>query len=97
MINVCENCGEYRVDKTIISDEQVALCPVCLHRNPFIQHPLFFVCGACGTGKTTICYMMMQKFHQTINLDGDILLHDALMKVENPPFLKLVRLDFIHP
>lgn len=78
MINVCINCGEYRVDKTVSVDEQVVICPVCQHRNPFSFAPLFLVCGASGTGKSTTCQRLMRQFQDAICLDGDILWNDSL-------------------
>lgn len=78
MINVCANCGEYSVDKAVIIEENVAICPVCQHRNPFAFHPLFLVCGASGTGKSTVCQSMIREFQDVVILDGDILWNDSV-------------------
>ena len=73
MINVCINCGEYRADKSIDVERQVAICPLCSHVHPFRFLPLFFVCGASGTGKSTLTNHLLHQFDEVVLLDADIL------------------------
>lgn len=71
MFSVCVNCGEYHEDK-IIQDNSLALCPNCNYPHPFKCLPLFVVTGASGTGKSTICYGLMQRQNNWIALEMDI-------------------------
>ena len=77
MLNVCRNCGEYRVDKQVKknSDKKtaVAICPLCQHQHPFLLQPFLAVCGASGTGKTTMCDRLMATMQDAVVLDGDLL------------------------
>lgn len=73
MFNVCYNCGEYRVDKKVDPAGPFAICPLCEHAHPFRYLPLLFVCGASGTGKSTICAELTGKLDEVIMLDSDIL------------------------
>ena len=83
MINVCTNCGEYRADKIIDPTGSFAICPVCNQPHPFQQLPIFFVCGASGTGKTTIANHLTQQTNEVIILDGDILWRPEFNTPEN--------------
>lgn len=73
MFNVCYKCGEYRVDKEIDASGPVAICPLCEHAHPFRYLPLLFICGASGTGKSTICAELMGRSDEVVLLDADIL------------------------
>ena len=73
MDNVCARCGEFHVEKTILANGPVAVCPACGHQHPFLQLPLFCVGGASGSGKTTICRQLMGQCQDAIVLDGDLL------------------------
>lgn len=83
MLNVCRNCGEYRVDKVVDAAASIAICPVCQHKHSFRRLPLFLVCGASGTGKTTICDALMMSMTDTVVLDGDLLWRPEFNKPEN--------------
>jgi hypothetical protein len=73
MINVCHNCGQYRVDKTIDPKGPFAICPVCQHPHSFRQLPLFVVCGPSGAGKSTVCERLVGTVTEVVILDADIL------------------------
>jgi hypothetical protein len=80
MINVCFNCGQYRVDKVIEprgpdspDDCAFAICPLCGYKHPFLWLPLLIISGASGTGKTTVCHALMGKLPEVVLLDSDIL------------------------
>ena len=73
MLNICDNCGEYRADKIIDVSGPYAVCPACQHQHPFHQLPLFMICGPSGTGKSTICSYLMGKLDEMILLDADLL------------------------
>ena len=72
-MNICHNCGEYRVDKTIDPKGPFAICPVCQHKHNFYQLPLLTVCGPSGAGKTTVCERITGKVDEVVILDADIL------------------------
>jgi len=73
MYNVCKQCGEYRVDKTIDPIGPFAICPVCGYAHRFVQSPLFLVGGASGTGKTTTLLKLAGTIAQVVMLEGDVL------------------------
>jgi broad-specificity NMP kinase len=73
MFNVCPNCGEYRPDKTIVSDGAYAVCPVCQYHHKFLRLPLFVLAGASGTGKSTICLALTARAKDYIVIESDIL------------------------
>lgn len=87
MLNICRNCGEYRVDKQVekVIDQQtaVAICPLCQHEHPFRLLPFLAVCGASGTGKTTVCDQLMTTMQDAVVLDGDLLWRPEFDKPEN--------------
>lgn len=83
MLNVCRNCGEYRVDKLVDRDKAVAICPLCQHPHPFRLLPFLAVCGASGTGKTTVCDQLMITMQEAVVLDGDLLWRPEFNKPEN--------------
>ena len=76
MLNTCVQCNAYRPDKEIesrLNGNAFAICPECGHPHPFIRLPLFFVTGASGTGKTTVCRALTGRISEAILLDIDIL------------------------
>lgn len=83
MFNVCYECGEYRVDKTIDPTGPFAICPLCEHRHPFQYLPILFVCGASGTGKSTICAQLTGQINDVVVLDADILWRPEFNQPEN--------------
>ena len=83
MINVCVNCGEYRVDKNVDVERSVVICPLCSHEHPFRFLPLFFVCGASGTGKSMLANHLLHQFDEVILLDGDIIWQAEFNQPEN--------------
>ncbi len=82
MINVCDNCGEYRIDKRIDPDRSVAICPICQHPHPFRLQPLYFVCGPSGSGKSAVCQLLTGQLTDLIPLDSDILWQPAFNQPE---------------
>lgn len=74
MFNVCPQCGEYCVEKTIDSSGPFAICPFCQYAHPFLQQPLFIVTGASGAGKSTICLQLLSLLtEECVVLESDIL------------------------
>lgn len=73
MFNVCYHCGAYRADKTVDSAGPWAICPECGHRHPFRLLPLLMICGASGTGKSTVCQALVGTVPEALILDADIL------------------------
>lgn len=73
MINTCAQCGSYRPDKEIRQNPSRAICPDCGHDHPFLQLPLFVVCGTNGGGKTAVCRHLQQTIQPFIPLEADIL------------------------
>ncbi|MEM9460735.1 MAG: nucleoside kinase [Myxococcota bacterium] len=76
MFNVCPNCGDYRPDREIHHEEQVAVC-ACGDRQAFRPGPLLLVGGASGTGKSTVINQLRYRELPVIPLDGDILWCEA--------------------
>jgi 2-phosphoglycerate kinase len=82
MINVCYNCGENRVDKTIDPSGPFAVCPLCGHKHPFLQLPLLIVAGASGTGKSAVCQKLLGRLTEAVLLEGDLLWRPEFNKPE---------------
>lgn len=73
MFNVCPQCGEYSVEKTIDASGPFAICPYCGYAHPFLQLPLFLITGPSGAGKTTICLELVPLLRECVILESDIL------------------------
>ncbi|MFN2269671.1 MAG: AAA family ATPase [Anaerolineae bacterium] len=73
MMNVCHNCGEYRVDKEIDPAGPYAICPLCGFKHEFRMLPLLMVGGACGVGKSTVYHHLLGTLDSAVPLDSDIL------------------------
>lgn len=78
MINTCAQCGSYRPDKEIRQNPSRAICPDCGHSQPFLQLPLFIVCGTNGAGKSAVCRQLQQANHPFVPLKTDILYRTEL-------------------
>jgi predicted kinase len=83
MLNICEKCGAYRVDKTIDPGGPFAICPECGHAHSFAYSPLWVVSGASGSGKSTVCRHLTGKLQQVVLMDSDILWREAFNTPEN--------------
>jgi adenylate kinase len=83
MMNVCDQCGLYRVDKEIDPTGPYAICPECGHKHSFLYLPLFVVSGVSGTGKSTICNQITGRYQEAVLLDSDILWRLEFNKPEN--------------
>ena len=83
MFNVCPQCGEYSVEKTIDSSGPYAVCPFCHHAHLFLQQPLFIITGASGAGKTTVCLELVSQLRECVVLESDILWGTAPGNAEN--------------
>jgi hypothetical protein len=73
VFNVCPQCGEYSVEKTIDPSGPYAVCPFCRHAHPFLQQPLFIITGPSGAGKTTICLALVSRLNECVVMESDIL------------------------
>lgn len=73
MLNVCDNCGQYRADKIIDPSGPYAICPLCEHRHPFRLLPLLTVCGPSAGGKSTVARLLTGQLDTVVTLDADIL------------------------
>ncbi len=76
MFNVCPDCGEYSVDKTILPEGAYAVCPNCGFQHKFTRLPLFILTGASGVGKTTACLALAAKAKEFVVMESDILWRD---------------------
>ncbi len=83
MFNVCPQCGEYSVEKTIDPTGPFAICPFCQYAHPFLQQPLFIITGSSGVGKTTACLSLVPLMHECVVLESDILWGAFPTTVEN--------------
>ena len=73
MMNVCYKCGHYDAAKEIDPTGPYAICPACGHRHPFRRLPLLILCGASGSGKSTVGHHLPWMTQQAVVLDSDIL------------------------
>jgi hypothetical protein len=73
VFNVCPQCGEYSVEKTIDPSGPYAICPFCHHARPFLQQPLFIITGPSGAGKTTVCLELVSRMNECVVMESDIL------------------------
>ena len=73
MFNVCPNCGEYCVEKSIDTTGPFAVCPYCHYAHPFLQQPLFIISGASGAGKTTVGLALVPTLKECVVMGSDIL------------------------
>src|SRR5260221_5261277 len=73
MFNVCPNCGEYSVEKSIDPSGPFAVCPYCHYAHPFLQQPLFIISGASGTGKSTVGLAVVSVLKECVVIESDIL------------------------
>ncbi|GHO80714.1 nucleoside kinase [Ktedonobacter sp. SOSP1-85] len=73
MFNVCPQCGEYSVEKTVDPSGPYAVCPFCHYAHPFLQQPLFIITGPSGAGKTTVCLELVSRLHECVVMESDIL------------------------
>ena len=83
MFNVCPGCGQYSAEKAIDSTGPFALCPVCGHRQPFRQLPLFVITGASGTGKSAVCLELAPQMPECVFFEIDILWRAEFDRPEN--------------
>ena len=83
MFNVCPKCGEYRVDKLILPEENAAVCPVCEFKQKFVRLPLFVLTGASGVGKTATCLELSGKAKDVVVMESDVLWRDEFNQPEN--------------
>jgi hypothetical protein len=82
MMNIYSHCGLYRADKEIDLQGPFAICPVCGHRHPFLQLPLFIVSGASCAGKSTIYPALLGKIEGTVMLESELLWRAGFDKPE---------------
>lgn len=73
MFNVCPQCGEYSVEKTIDPSGPFAICPFCHYAHPFLRQPLFIITGPSGVGKTTVCLALVPLMQEGVVMESDIL------------------------
>jgi len=67
---ICPGCGEWSEDRLVVEAEVVCNCG---HRRAITRLPLLLVCGASGTGKSTLCQHLAGTLHQVVVLDHDII------------------------
>lgn len=83
MINVCFKCGLNRPDKVIDPDGPYAICPGCGYKHPFRRLPLLIICGASGTGKSTVGQHLIRELREVVVLEGDILWREEFNKPQD--------------
>lgn len=83
MMNVCYNCGEYRVDKEIDPAGPYAICPLCGFKHEFRMLPLLMIGGASGVGKTTVYNHSVGTLNDVVVLEADILWQSEFNQPEN--------------
>ena len=83
MISVCIQCGEYHEDKIINMADSLAICPNCGFEHRIRMLPLYVITGASGTGKSTLCYHIMQRQIDFLALETDILWRNEFNQPDN--------------
>jgi hypothetical protein len=83
MMNVCYNCGEYRVDKEIDPAGPYAICPLCGFKHEFRMFPLLMIGGASGVGKTAVCNHLVGTLNDVVILEADILWRSEFNRPED--------------
>lgn len=48
-----------------------SVCPHCGHRAPFTQHPLWWIGGSAGAGKTTLAPLLRQELSGYVVFEGE--------------------------
>ena len=81
-MNVCYKCGHYDAAKEIDPTGPYAICPACGYRHPFRRLPLLILCGASGSGKSTVAHHLPRMTQQAVVLDSDILWSTAFDQPE---------------
>ncbi|HET9141911.1 AAA family ATPase [Actinophytocola sp.] len=75
---ICAGCGEW-ADQPAVDDGPVLVCGACGHREPFRRLPLFVLTGPSGTGKSTVCRLLVERLaDRVVVLEQDLLWVDAL-------------------
>lgn len=83
MFNVCPQCGQYSVEKSIDPRGPYAICPFCSHAHRFLHLPLFALTGASGSGKTAVCLELSRTLSECVCLESDILWCSELASPED--------------
>jgi DNA-directed RNA polymerase subunit RPC12/RpoP len=83
MMNVCYNCGEYRVDKEFDQSGPYAICPLCGFKHEFRMLPVLMIGGASGVGKTTVYNHLVGTLSDVVLLEADILWRPEFDQPEN--------------
>ena len=74
---ICAYCGEWTEPPVL---EQAALdvaspafivCPHCHHREPFAQHPLWWIAGSPGSGKSTLVPLLRRELPGCVVFEGE--------------------------
>ncbi|MDF2700608.1 MAG: nucleoside kinase [Haloplasmataceae bacterium] len=83
MINTCQNCGGYSVDKTISENGKLMTCNLCGFTQPIKRQPLFIITGASGVGKSTTSRELFVRNSNVITMESDILWCNAFNNPED--------------
>lgn len=74
---VCQQCGAFSTDGPVRADEPgwaIVTCPACAHDTRIRRLPLLVVTGASGTGKTSVCELLLHALPEVVVLESDVLL-----------------------
>jgi hypothetical protein len=75
---ICAVCGE-RADATEVAEPGLLVCARCGHREPFARLPLFCLAGPSGTGKSTVCRLLVPRVTgRVVVLEQDLLWQPGL-------------------
>ena len=83
MLNTCENCGRYSVDKIISDTGDSMTCKFCGYTQAIKRLPLFIITGASGVGKSATSREMFKNKENVIVMESDILWNDAFNNPDN--------------
>ena len=70
---ICTNCGEWTEPPILDRDGSipVTVCPHCHHREPFTQHPLWWIAGSSGSGKSTLAPLLRRYLPEYMVFEGE--------------------------
>lgn len=71
---ICARCGEWMDHPSVESrgpSPAFAACPRCGYRNPFDRHPLWFIAGSSGTGKTALAPLLRPELPDCVVFEAE--------------------------
>ena len=94
MLNTCENCGRYSVDKIISDTGDSMTCKFCGYTQAIKRLPLFIITGASGVGKSATSREMFKNKENDIVMESDILSAEDRLRLQKEAYLRIPKKIF---